>query len=180
MALPIPDVYAWSSEPNNPVGAEYILMERIQGVPLANRWGQMNNLERYKIIDQIVDVEKKLVGLKFPVYGRLYLRDSMLLDGTRQHALPADLDPDGLFCIGPSCSRSVWNRRSADAHMPDAGPCESAVSLLSAIDDSLKGCTCWNLQNLCPVVHCVSSHIPELMSRRNSLVSMTISPSTSM
>ncbi|GAB1215668.1 hypothetical protein ATERTT37_004860 [Aspergillus terreus] len=61
----------------------------------------MNILERYKLIDQIVDIEKKLAGLTFPAYGSLYLRDSMLLDGTGQHALPADLDPDGLFYAGP-------------------------------------------------------------------------------
>ncbi|KAI9923505.1 Phosphotransferase enzyme [Aspergillus wentii] len=33
-----PDVYAWSSTKENPVGAEYIIMEKLSGTPLGDKW----------------------------------------------------------------------------------------------------------------------------------------------
>lgn len=74
-SIPAPEVYAWSSDPANPVGAEYIIMERVKGTALADVWGSMNALERYKIIEQIVQMEKQLECLKLPAYGNLFLRE---------------------------------------------------------------------------------------------------------
>lgn len=38
LGVPIPKVFAYSTDSTNPVGAEYIIMERIEGVSLASRW----------------------------------------------------------------------------------------------------------------------------------------------
>jgi hypothetical protein len=58
--------------PTNPVGAEYIIMEKACGTELAERWGTMNALERYKIIDGIVKTETELEGMKLPAFGSLF------------------------------------------------------------------------------------------------------------
>lgn len=37
LSIRVPEVYAWSSNPTNPVGAKYIIMEKIRGIALAER-----------------------------------------------------------------------------------------------------------------------------------------------
>ncbi|RAL17480.1 uncharacterized protein BO97DRAFT_447899 [Aspergillus homomorphus CBS 101889] len=106
-----PEVYVWCSDPTNPVGAEYILMEKILG-------------ERYKLIDRILQMEKELESCRFPAYGSLFLRDS-LLSGYRHYSLFSDLDPTGMFCIGPSCNRAYST--SAEIPSSDIGPWTSTL-----------------------------------------------------
>ncbi|KAB8209894.1 hypothetical protein BDV34DRAFT_8536 [Aspergillus parasiticus] len=99
-------------------------MEKIKGVALSETWEAMNTLERYKIIDQVVQIERELADISFPAYGSLFLRES--LPATyRQYPLPPNLDPEGLFCIGPSCKRTSWHGNSVDINQPlseDMGP----------------------------------------------------------
>jgi hypothetical protein len=78
-------------------------MEKVRGIALAKRWGTMNALERYKVIDGIVKMETELESLKLPAYGSLFLRGSLPSEYSR-YTLPSDLDPTGVFCVGPSCS----------------------------------------------------------------------------
>lgn len=123
LSIRVPEVYAWSSDPTNPVGAEYIIMEKTRGIALAERWGTMNTLERYKVIDGIVKMETELESLKLPAYGSLFLRDSLPSDYSR-HTLPSDLDPTGAFCVGPSCNRAVYRKLCSQ---PDVGPWTSIL-----------------------------------------------------
>ncbi|CEL03732.1 hypothetical protein ASPCAL04878 [Aspergillus calidoustus] len=73
----------------------------------------MNTLERYKIIDQVIQTEKELANIVLPAYGGLFLRE-LLPSTIRQHPLPQDLDPDCLFCVGPSCRRTWWHDDSTN------------------------------------------------------------------
>lgn len=108
-------------------------MEKIRGVPLFEAWEAMDTLGRYKIIDQVVQMEKELASISFPAYGNLYLRDS-LPAMFQQYPLPPNLDPEGLFCIGPSCKRTWWHDNFAvDISQPlstDVGPCESSYAFI--------------------------------------------------
>lgn len=106
-------------------------MEKISGVALSEARETMNTLERYKIIDQVVQIEKELANITFPAYGNLFLRDS-LPAAIRQYALSPELDPEGLFCIGPSCKRTWWHINLVDASKSasmDLGPCETSCTL---------------------------------------------------
>ncbi|KAF7121830.1 hypothetical protein CNMCM5793_009383 [Aspergillus hiratsukae] len=116
-SIRVPEVLAWSSDPANPVGAEYIIMEKIPGVALAEQWETMNTLECYKVIDQIVGMEKELASLQLPAYGSLFLRESVPSE-YRHYALPLALDPAKLFCVGPSCDRSMWHKCFVDESKP--------------------------------------------------------------
>lgn len=100
--------FSWSSDAANSVGAEYIIMEKVRGVALSDTWEAMNTLEHYKIIDQVVQMDKELSNISFPAYGSLYLRDSLPAT-CRQYPLPPELDPEGPFCIGPSCKQNWWH-----------------------------------------------------------------------
>jgi hypothetical protein len=37
----VPKVYAWNSRAENPVGAEYIVMEKAPGIQLSDVWNDM-------------------------------------------------------------------------------------------------------------------------------------------
>ncbi|KAJ9391526.1 hypothetical protein DTO063F5_1136 [Paecilomyces variotii] len=109
----VPKVLAWSS-------VEYIIMEKIPGIPLTERWETMNLLECYKIIDQIVDMEKELKSLKYPAYGSIYLRDDVSNE-FQGCPFPSVQDPAQLFCVGPSCN-GISLLENVDKSATDAGP----------------------------------------------------------
>jgi hypothetical protein len=65
----VPKVLAWSCDALNPVGIEYIVMEKARGYQLGEVWGEMNQLQKYKVIQNLVMLESQLASLKFPGYG---------------------------------------------------------------------------------------------------------------
>ncbi|PYH31972.1 uncharacterized protein BO87DRAFT_408569 [Aspergillus neoniger CBS 115656] len=119
-----PEVYHWSSDPTNPVGAEYILMEKTRGVPLAEKWKTMNTLQRYLLIDKILEMEKALQRLQLPAYGGLFLQESLPSSYPRC-PLPPGLDPNKQFCIGSSVDLS--STASVGAIRKDSGPWTSLL-----------------------------------------------------
>lgn len=75
-AVPVPNVIAWSSDASNPIGSEYILMEKARGRQLVDVWGDMNQLQRFKFIKNLARLEGQLASLEFPGYGNLYMLHS--------------------------------------------------------------------------------------------------------
>lgn len=72
LGIPAPKVHTWSSSNDNPVGAEYIIMEQVAGIELAKVWDEMEERERVHIITEIVDIHKSFAATRFPCYGSLY------------------------------------------------------------------------------------------------------------
>ncbi|CEJ62630.1 hypothetical protein PMG11_11125 [Penicillium brasilianum] len=102
-AIPVPRVLSWSSDRSNPVGAEYIVMEKAPGIPLFQVWGTMTEFEKLQLIKNLTKLEAQLATIKFPFYGGLYLRTDTSRSNRR---LDGDIDPSQSFCIGPSCDRA--------------------------------------------------------------------------
>lgn len=67
--IPVPRVFSWSSDASNPVGAEYIVMEKAAGVPLFERWGKMAQIEKMELIKNLTQLEAQLAAISFPAYG---------------------------------------------------------------------------------------------------------------
>lgn len=42
--IPVPRIFGWSADPNNPVGVEYIIMEKASGIPLETRWFSLSKV----------------------------------------------------------------------------------------------------------------------------------------
>ncbi|KAL3491197.1 hypothetical protein BJX62DRAFT_237435 [Aspergillus germanicus] len=103
-SIPVPRVFSWSTDESNPVGAEYIIMEKAPGVQLYERWGEMKVSEKLEIVKLLAQLEGQLSAISFPAYGGLYLRSDA--DRLRHHDLDASLDEQQSFCIGPSPDRS--------------------------------------------------------------------------
>ena len=123
-AISIPKIYSWSSMAANPVGSEYIIMERIEGRALADTWLTMTVKERINIMEQIVKMEKILFGIRFPANGSLFFSDSLCADIKRVE-MPRDngvKDVDK-FCIGPS-TEYLWWYRKRDELTANRGPCK--------------------------------------------------------
>ncbi|GES66750.1 aminoglycoside phosphotransferase [Aspergillus terreus] len=120
--IPVPKVLAWSADPTNPVGAEYIVMERVPGVQIFKKWDEMGESNRISIIKRLTQWERELTGIRFPAFGSLYHKSS-LRGSLGEHdwiSLDPSVDPEGLYCIGPSCDSAWTMQHSPSVH---CGPC---------------------------------------------------------
>lgn len=115
--IPTPKVLGWSGVSDNPLGTEYIIMEKARGKELEETWYTMASDERESIMKKIVDVESLLFGIQFPANGSLYFTD-FLPEGTAKITLP----DNNAFSIGPSAELLWWyNKR--DTLEVNRGPC---------------------------------------------------------
>ncbi|GES59319.1 phosphotransferase enzyme family protein [Aspergillus terreus] len=102
--IPVPRLFSWSSDASNPVGAEYIVMEKATGVPLFGRWGEMAEIEEMELIKNLTQLEAQLAAILFPAYGGLYLRADA--EHFKHQYIDGSVDEQQLLCIGPSPERS--------------------------------------------------------------------------
>lgn len=114
-----PKVYSWCSTRTNPVGAEYIIMEKLDGTPLGEIWYTMSPKDQLRIMKQIVEWEARFMSLKFPASGSLYYRKDVLSG----ESIPLSDHGDRGFCIGPIAHYSWWHEKRAELQT-DRGPCE--------------------------------------------------------
>ncbi|KAL5330751.1 hypothetical protein ACEPPN_000272 [Leptodophora sp. 'Broadleaf-Isolate-01'] len=63
--IPVPKVHAWSAVSDDPVEAEYILMEEACGTSLGDVWENMGIHSKDKIVKDIVSIEQKLLSVSF-------------------------------------------------------------------------------------------------------------------
>jgi hypothetical protein len=123
--VPVPKVLAYSADPRNPVGAEYIIMEKAPGVQLFKKWAGMSDADQFQLVLGLAKLEGQIGKLHFPASGSLYLREDMG-EGDACVGLDREMDPEGRFCIGPSCERGWWPRgipASLQAGF-NRGPCQ--------------------------------------------------------
>ncbi|KFX96260.1 hypothetical protein V490_03455 [Pseudogymnoascus sp. VKM F-3557] len=129
---PAPNIYSWSSDTSNSVGAEYIVMEKAGGVPLFQQWGNMTEFSKLELIKGLTKLEKQLASVQFPAYGSLYLRDSCP-DLGRYQPLDAAQDSTGSYCVGPSCERAYILQAGENSTNVDNGPWHSISAFGKAI-----------------------------------------------
>ncbi|KKZ65633.1 hypothetical protein EMCG_08540 [[Emmonsia] crescens] len=130
---PVPKVYSWNSRPNS-VGAEYIIMEKVTGVPLDSVWPNMEIGDRLAVVKTIARYQEAWMSVSFNHFGSLYFAQD--LDGFRPQRLSYEKAGikllDERFAIGPSTGReNVDNGRRTVQF--DRGPCSTLVEYLTAI-----------------------------------------------
>ena len=122
--VPTPKLLAWNANANNPVGAEYIIMEKAPGVQLFTVWDDVSAADRINLIKSLTQLERQLATIDFPAYGSLYHRQSISKPFERFDLDPS-VDPAGDYCVGASCN-PAWTDGSTAADlnsMLDMGPC---------------------------------------------------------
>ena len=132
LGVPIPEVLTWSSRAQStPVGAEFILMEKAQGVRLDTIWesliaeketgsGKLTTLAAH-----MTQIRNRLPALRLTSFGSIYFEEDLEgiphTTGIIADPAIAKLFPEG-FAIGPSVDWDLWRgqRRHLDL---DRGPC---------------------------------------------------------
>ncbi|KIW14097.1 hypothetical protein PV08_06878 [Exophiala spinifera] len=102
LEVPVPKVFSWSDNSDNPVGCEYIIMEEAQGRALNTVWSHLEIPEKLAIVDEVLSIQRRLVATKpmFSVYGSLYfLDDAAKLGFSRHFSVISTSTPT--YCIGP-------------------------------------------------------------------------------
>ncbi|KAF1842086.1 phosphotransferase enzyme family protein [Cucurbitaria berberidis CBS 394.84] len=134
--LPIPQIYAWNSGlVDNPVGAEYIIMEKQPGIVLNDLWDNMEGPQKAEILKQVIEIEKKLASIKFTKFGGLYYKQDLPQSDS---TTPLYIDGNGNavhsaeFEIGPTNHRSFFDfgRGALDI---DRGPWSTIEKYVAAV-----------------------------------------------
>lgn len=133
--VPVPKVYAYSLNPLNPVGAEYILEEKAPGKPLGEFWYQLDTKLQLGLVNHLVDMETRLASVSFSKHGCIYFKKDLDKKGLRFHTLngkfvstdgstetfsTADMDE---FALGPLTEGKLWEDERATMNL-DRGPCK--------------------------------------------------------
>ncbi|OAL73986.1 hypothetical protein A7D00_2015 [Trichophyton violaceum] len=138
--IPIPKVLAWSSPGphQNLVGAEYMLMERVGGRQLSEVWDNMSERQRFNLVKNVVEIERKLVNTPFTGYGSLYYKDAYeesypgYFKAINAEKVPGKENEVSRFVIGPTTERAFYADND-EKHNISHGPWETAVEYLAAI-----------------------------------------------
>ncbi|KAI1775792.1 hypothetical protein F4818DRAFT_388268 [Hypoxylon cercidicola] len=70
--LPVPRVQYFDSSGNNPIGFEWILMERMDGIPLSQCWDSVTSDAKERIVKQIAAYAAAAFERQFRGIGSLY------------------------------------------------------------------------------------------------------------
>ncbi|PLN78446.1 phosphotransferase family protein [Aspergillus taichungensis] len=123
--LPVPRVHVYSTDATNPVGSEYIIMEKLPGRPLGAAWFNLSEQQRLKVLLQLVQIEAKLQTIEFPASGSIYYARDLPADEPRIAISDSD------FCIGPSTALEWWFKERATLPI-NRGPFINTLDVLRA------------------------------------------------
>lgn len=77
-SIPVPRVVHFDSDLKNELGSEWILMERLDGQPLREKWHDFSWLPKGLLVMQIADFVAQLSRVQFRGIGSLFFTDSSL------------------------------------------------------------------------------------------------------
>lgn len=120
--VPVPVIYAFDSSPNNKLGFEWMLMEKVNGTMLWNVWDTMDYSTKQELNRVVANWMDQLSRLKFNQIGSLYSRIS-----TCQME----------FYMGPTIHRRLYEGDRLLQDIP-RGPFRSFHALCDAILDSTE------------------------------------------
>ncbi|KAG6020783.1 hypothetical protein E4U40_005847 [Claviceps sp. LM458 group G5] len=133
---PLPEVYDWCSRAQEtPVGAEFILMEKLDGVELQEVWPQATLEDRLELIKAVAAYQKSWASVSFEQFGSLYFAEDF--EGENIPALVYTDDQgrrveDPRFVIGPSTGREMFDDGRGDIDF-NRGPWNSVEEYHAAI-----------------------------------------------
>jgi len=127
------EVYAWDSRLEiNPVGAEYIIMEKVRGIELEYVWHNLLLQERFEVVKNIASYQEAWYSTSFKQYGSIYFLSDL---DQKANVQPLRTYTNGIekehpeFAVGPSTDREYFDdgRHHVDF---DKGPCQYGIDVL--------------------------------------------------
>lgn len=106
-------------------------MEKVQGTELSHVWDSITGRQKYTIVQQLVDFERRFSSTRFTKFGSLYY--SKDFPEFSSPAQPLYIDQDGVdqscdrFVVGPSNSRMFFDDGRGQVDI-DRGPCMNIPS----------------------------------------------------
>ena len=130
--IPVPEVYSYCATAENPVGTEYLLLEKAPGVCVASKWTSLQDLEIRRLAHSFVELEKKLFQIPFRASGSLYFKND--IPSSLQAPLYEEehATEERQFCIGPIADYMFWYGRRAGLKL-NRGPWKSHIEYLQSI-----------------------------------------------
>lgn len=117
--VPVPVIYAYDSSTNNKLGLEWMLIEKVSGFSLEEKWTDMSLKSQTKLTVSVADWVHQLSTFAFDEIGSLYMRYT-----------ETTLD----FYIGPMVEPHFYDGRRL-SYTIDRGPFASLQSYYDAILD---------------------------------------------
>ncbi|EZF33937.1 hypothetical protein H101_02514 [Trichophyton interdigitale H6] len=121
--IPVPKVLTWSSS-------------ALQSNAVV--WDDMSERQRFNLVKNVVEIEKRLVDIQLSGYGGLYHRetlvdnDSSFFEAISPGQMPGKEDDISKFVIGPTPERAFYTGEGEEP-LNGRGPWKSAVEYLAAI-----------------------------------------------
>ncbi|KAG6213092.1 hypothetical protein E4U34_006877 [Claviceps purpurea] len=101
----LPEVYDWSSNAQDtPVGAEFILMEKLDGVQLQEVWPEMTLKDRLEVVKAVAAYQKSWASVSFEQFGSLYFAEDV-----KEKRIPAleQFGSSSLHLVGDFKGKSI-------------------------------------------------------------------------
>ncbi|KAG2354580.1 hypothetical protein BDR07DRAFT_1305561, partial [Suillus spraguei] len=71
--ISVPRIYVWNSDASNPVGAEYMILDKIKGTPASHIWESLPEEVKKIAVSQVAHYFLEIFSLRFECAGSLYL-----------------------------------------------------------------------------------------------------------
>jgi len=120
--FPVPRVLTYSCDNNNLVGSEYIVMERIKGPTLGDKWESLTDDAKVSVVQSIARLQSRLLNCPFSYSGNLYFIGDVHPSLRAPQLYDAKSPDDQVYCIGPSSLAKFWDLERSYDHL-DRGPC---------------------------------------------------------
>ncbi|KAG0160882.1 hypothetical protein PDIDSM_8414 [Penicillium digitatum] len=107
---PVPHFHAWNSHAeHHPAGAEFIIMDKVEGVPPSQVWSTMPLQQRLNVIIAMTSLQKKWLSVSFSHYGGLYYARDVQLPAGNHYIKDGTAVKDSVFAIGPATGQDWFD-----------------------------------------------------------------------
>ena len=120
---PVPRVHSWNSRAtSHPVGAEFIIMDKVDGVPLSKIWPTMALPQKLQVLLALTRLQKQWLGISLSHYGGLYYAKDILPRTGYHYVKNGNAVTDSVFAVGPATGRDWFDAGRSTLNI-ERGPC---------------------------------------------------------
>ncbi|KAG6063446.1 hypothetical protein E4U32_001241 [Claviceps aff. humidiphila group G2b] len=143
LSTDVPQVYDWSSKAQEtPVGAEFILMEKLNGMELEEVWPDMDLQGRLDVVKAVAAYQESWASVSFEQFGSLYFAEDFKGENVKALVYTDENGrrvEDSRFVVGSSTSRLMFDD-GRDGIDFDRGPWNSLEDYHTAIGNREIAC----------------------------------------